>query len=266
MAEIKNKPIADTLNARVRTPWVWLVLVVTVGLTALFYFSQKPELVVYPRFIKSLAEYQLQESYVMRTMDRIRSGTGGDTLLVQTQTMSLRESAVSFSREMDEMSSHGIKTPSYNMVNRFEKEVLGKVAGMRRYATGRCAWMVRLNQINDEIQNHPAAVYARLHRTLDSAKAGYPVGVNFGDSLYTEVPDSLKTSIIALLQDNEELAFAWSRFNNEMAVMYSEDLMQFFHQANQNEIALKSKIPMAFYFLSLVLMLSTFFFIFRSRQ
>ncbi|MBR6318315.1 MAG: hypothetical protein IKR75_07830, partial [Fibrobacter sp.] len=65
---------------------------------------------------------------------------------------------------------------------------------------------------------------------------------------------------------NEELTLAWSRFNNEMAVMYSEDLIQFFQQQNVDEMALKSKIPMAFYFLTLVLMLSTFFFIFRSKQ
>ena len=78
--------------------------------------------------------------------------------------------------------------------------------------------------------------------------------------------DSTKNSIFALLQENEELTFAWSRFNNEMAMMYSEDLIQFFQQQNIDEMALKSKIPMAFYFLTLVLMLSTFFFIFRAKQ
>ena len=47
--------------------------------------------------------------------------------------------------------------------------------------------------------------------------------------------------------------------------MYSEDLIQFFQGQNIEEMSLKSKIPMAFYFLTLVLMLSTFFFIFRSK-
>ena len=87
-----------------------------------------------------------------------------------------------------------------------------------------------------------------------------------GDSLYGALPDSTRNAVAELLQENEELTLAWSRFNNEMAVMYSEDLIQFFQQQNIDEMALKSKIPMAFYFLTLVLMLSTFFFIFRSKQ
>lgn len=266
MDEIKNKPIADTLNARVRTPWVWLVLIVTIGLTTLFYFSQKPELLVFSRFSKNLSDYQLQEFYVMRTMDRVRIGSVEDTLQVQTQTMTLREMAVSFSREMDEMRTHGIKVPDYSMVNRFEKEVLGKVAGMRRYATGRAAWMHSLDEVRANMLNLPVDCYIGLYQLLDSAKYGNPVRVDWTNPVYAVVPDSIKVQISVLLQDNEEMSFAWRRFNNEMAFMYCEDLIHFFQQANQNELALKSKIPMAFYFLSLVLMLSTFFFVFRSRQ
>jgi len=35
---------------------------------------------------------------------------------------------------------------------------------------------------------------------------------------------------------------------------------------NLDEISFKSRIPMVFYFLSIVLLLTTFFFIFRAKQ
>ena len=66
MEESKNKSIADTFNAKLKTPWVWLVLVLTIGLTILFYFSQKPQIVMYSQYIKSLSEYQLLEANLMR--------------------------------------------------------------------------------------------------------------------------------------------------------------------------------------------------------
>ena len=42
MDENKNRTIADTFNAKLKTPWVWLIILLTLGLTALFYISQKP--------------------------------------------------------------------------------------------------------------------------------------------------------------------------------------------------------------------------------
>lgn len=265
--ELKNKSIADTFNARIRSPWAWVVLAVAVGLTILFYFSQKPQLIMYSRYIKTLSDYQLQEAYAMRGMERVRIGFGIDTVFVQAQTMTLREIAVAFSREMSEIRNLGIKAPSTSAVERFEREVLAKVSSMRRYAASRHQWLEHLQQINDQTAQLPADIQIPLRSILDSARAGYMVGIaGHGDSLYSALPDSIRNSITTLLQENEELTFAWSRFNNEMAIMYSEDFIQFFQQQNIDEMALKSKIPMAFYFLTLVLMLSTFFFIFRSKQ
>lgn len=267
MLEIKNKSIADTFNSRIRSPWVWVVLAVTIGLTILFYFSQKPQIIMYSRYIKTLSDYQLQESYAMRGMERVRIGFGIDTVFVQAQTMTLREIAVSFSREMDEIRGLGVKAPSYSAVERFEREVLAKVSGMRRYASSRGQWLQALHQVNAATMELPADRQVPLRALLDSAQAGYMVGMaSLGDSLIAALPDTLRNQMTSLLQENEILTQAWSRFNNEMAVMYSEDLIQFFQQQNIEEMSLKSKIPMAFYFLSLVLMLSTFFFIFRSKQ
>lgn len=266
MVEQKNKSIADTFNSRIRTPWVWLVLAITVGLTVLFYFSQKPELVIYERHTKALSEYRLQETFVLRSMDRIRTGMGGDTVQVHAMTMTLREMAVSFAKDVDEVRNMGVKMPSYEMVNRFEKEVLGKVAGMRRYAAARTSWMENYWRVYGSISDLPVDLHDRLHMTLDSARAGFMVGVSLTETDLASMPDSVRYPLISLMSSNEELTVAWSRFNNDLAMMYSEDLIQFFRSANMNEMSLKAKIPMAFYFLSLVLMLSTFFFIFRSKQ
>ena len=267
MAELKNKSIADTFNARIRSPWAWVVLAVAIGLTVLFYFSQKPQIIMYSRYIKTLSDYQLQESYAMRGMERVRIGFGIDTVFVQAQTMTLREIAVSFSREMDEISRIGIKAPPRATVERFEREVLAKVSSMRRYAASRHGWLERLQIVNQQVANLPAGIQVPLRGTLDSARAGYLVGIaGLGDSVVNAIPDSTKEAVFALLQDNEEQTLAWSRFNSELAIMYSEDLIQFFQSQSIEEMSLKSKIPMAFYFLTLVLMLSTFFFIFRSKQ
>ena len=267
MLELKNKSIADTFNARIRSPWAWVVLAVAIGLTVLFYFSQKPQIIMYSRYIKTLSDYQLQESYAMRGMERVRIGFGIDTVFVQAQTMTLREIAVAFSREMDEISHVGVKAPPRSTVEHFEREVLAKVSSMRRYAASRHVWLERLQAINQQAASLPAGIQIPLQGVLDSARAGYMVGLSgLGDSILSAIPDTTKNAIFALLQDNEEQTLAWSRFNSELAIMYSEDLIHFFQSQNAEEMSLKSKIPMAFYFLTLVLMLSTFFFIFRSKQ
>ena len=267
MQELKNKSIADTFNSRIRSPWAWMVLAVAIGLTVLFYFSQKPQIIMYSRYIKSLSEYQLQESYAMRGMERIRIGFGIDTVFVQAQTMTLREIATSFSQEMDGIRDLGIKAPSSTAVKQFEREVLTKVSAMRRYTATRTQWFKSLQSINQKVMELPAAEQLPLRSLLDSARAGYLVGISsLGENTLAVLPEPLKNELTTLLQENEELSLAWNRFNNEMAIMYSEDMIHFFQGESMDEMSLKSKIPMAFYFLTLVLMLSTFFFIFRSKQ
>jgi hypothetical protein len=70
----------------------------------------------------------------------------------------------------------------------------------------------------------------------------------------------------ALLDENAEQALAWNRLDNHETVLAGEDLIQYFQQESMNEITLKAKIPLVFYFLTLILLLSTFFFIFRSKS
>lgn len=262
MVENKNKSIAETFNVKLKTPWVWLVIVITIGLTILFYFSQKPQIVVYTQYIKSLGEYQLMEASLMRAMDRVRMGYGADTVLVQSQSMTLREVAVSFSREMDELRAIGVVAPPNFATDRFEKFVLSKVSGMRRYASARMAWHEKWLAVVKGVSALPSETLAPAYAMLDSAKMGYAVA----RAPQLSMPDTLAASVDSLLAENYDLAVAWGKFDNENALMSSVELTQFFQMERMNEIALKSKIPMVFYFLSLVLLLSTFFFLFRSRQ
>ena len=96
---------------------------------------------------------------------------------------------------------------------------------------------------------------------LDSARFGIPV--EFPQGL--DVPDSLAQQVVQLLNENAEHAIAWNRFADHETILSGEELIQFFQQESLNEIAFKAKIPLVFYFLSLILLLSTFFFIFRSK-
>ena len=167
MKKKKKKSIADTFHAKLRTPWVWLVIVLTVGLTVLFYFSQKPQLVIYAQHTKSLAEYQLLETSLMRSMERVRSGFGADTLLVQSQTMTLREIAVSFCREMEDLRFLGSDIPASNMTVRFEREVLSKVAGMRRYVSARILWHEKWKDVSEKVESLPVETRTPLNALLD---------------------------------------------------------------------------------------------------
>lgn len=262
MQENRNRTIAETFNARLKTPWVWLIILLTLGLTALFYFSQRPGVVMYSRYIKSLSDYQLMDMDLMRSMDRVRCGFAADSVKILSQGMSLRELAVSFSKDMDELASHGVATPPGYAVSGFERRVLSKVAGIHRYMSVRRAWFDSLEVLYREVASYPGEMSYPVLSALDSARNGFPVRVPAD----VEFPDTLAVRLLGLMNENTELALAWSQFDNHTSILASEELIQFFQSESLKEIALKSKIPLVFYFLSLVLLLSTFFFIFKSKS
>lgn len=259
--DLKNSSIRDTFNVKLKMPWVWLVIVLTVGLTVLFYLSQKPQILMYSKYIKSLSEFQLAESRLMRSMERVRSGSGIDAYLVESQLMTLREMAVAFSREMDELRSLGVDAPSFKVTSRFEGEVLSKTAAMRRYLPLRNQWINKISRESHSVASLPAEDGHAIEKILDSARAGFVVS----RPLSVPLSDSLAKTLDELLSENADLSDAWSKFDNEIALLRSEDMIQFFQAESLDEMALKSKVPMVFYFLSLVLLLSTFFFLFKSR-
>jgi len=259
--ETKNRTIADTFNAKLKTPWVWVIICLTLLLTGLFYFSQKPGLIVYSRYIKSLSDYQLMDMDLMRSVSAVRSGYMVDSVKILSQSMSLRELAVSFAREMDEFAARGIETPPANSVREFERRVLGKVAGVRRYLSVRRLWLEDFDKLYAEAAYLPGETAYPLLSVLDSARIGFAVEYPQGLLL----PDSLRARAVKLLNENLEQAQAFDRLDNHETILQGEELIQFFQQESLNEIALKAKIPLVFYFLTLVLLLSTFFFIFRSK-
>lgn len=262
MEDLKKKTVAETLKSRLQAPWVWLILVLTLGLTALFYVSQKPQMVLYNQYIKNISEYQLLETKLMRTMERVRMGRMTDSAAIQSQIMVLREISVSFSHDMDGLKDVKIKTPPQSSVARFEREVARKLSGVSWYFINRNAWFVARDSLLAQMQGLPSNTLFALYSLLDSASAGASVvrPVQF------ELPDSLARGVDGLLAFNADLNVAWNRLNSDVTMACSEELVQFFQMENLDEISLKSRIPMVFYFLSIVLLLTTFFFIFRAKQ
>ena len=256
-----KKSIADTFHAKLRTPWVWLVIVLTVGLTVLFYFSQKPQLVIYAQHTKSLAEYQLLETSLMRSMERVRNGFEVDSSFVISQMMTLREVALSFEKGIQKLEQTGFSSPPKTAVSQFETDVVAKVACLRRYLSERLAWFTELEYFYIAMELNSAEVDLQLMRKLDSAKAGYAVKPDSVD-----LPMPLARSVELLLQKNLELRNAWSQFDNDKTLSISDELLHFFQMENLKEISLSEYVPLVFYFLSLVLLLATLFFIFKSKQ
>ena len=59
--------ISEILKSRINTPLVWGVLLLTLVLTTLFYFSQKQQVEIYSRYVETLSDYKFFETRVMRS-------------------------------------------------------------------------------------------------------------------------------------------------------------------------------------------------------
>ncbi|WP_235003028.1 hypothetical protein [Fibrobacter sp. UWB16] len=256
-----KKSIAETLHMKIQTPWIWLVVVLTICLTALFYVSQKPQVAVYSQYVKSLCDYQFADASLMRSMERVRSGNGVDSAIVLSQMMALREVALSFDAGIQKLEQAGFSAPPAASVSLFKSSVLAKVSCLQRYLSERMAWHAELGKVYRLMEMNPSDVGLPLMRKLDSARAGYAV---VPDDLV--LPESINKRVESLFQKNVDLYEAWNQFDNDKTLSVSDELLHFFQMENLKEISLSEKVPLAFYFLSLVLLLATFFFIFKSKQ
>lgn len=246
---------------KIQTPWIWLVVVLTICLTALFYVSQKPQVAVYSQYVKSLCDYQFADASLMRSMERVRSGNGVDSAIVLSQMMALREVALSFDAGIQKLEQAGFSAPPAASVSLFKSSVLAKVSCLLRYLSERMAWHAELGKVYRLMEMNPSDVGLPLMRKLDSARAGYAV---VPDELV--LPESINKRVESLFQKNVDLYEAWNQFDNDKTLSVSDELLHFFQMENLKEISLSEKVPLAFYFLSLVLLLATFFFIFKSKQ
>ena len=256
-----KKSIAETLHMKIQTPWIWLVVVLTICLTALFYVSQKPQVAVYSQYVKSLCDYQFADASLMRSMERVRSGNGVASAIVLSQMMALREVALSFDAGIQKLEQAGFSAPPAASVSLFKSSVLAKVSCLQRYLSERMAWHAELGKVYRLMEMNPSDVGLPLMRKLDSARAGYAV---VPDELV--LPESINKRVESLFQKNVDLYEAWNQFDNDKTLSVSDELLHFFQMENLKEISLSEKVPLAFYFLSLVLLLATFFFIFKSKQ
>jgi hypothetical protein len=230
-------------------------------LTALFYVSQKPQVAVYSQYVKSLCDYQFADASLMRSMERVRSGNGVDSAIVLSQMMALREVALSFDAGIQKLEQAGFSAPPAASVSLFKSSVLAKVSCLQRYLSERMAWHAELGKVYRLMEMNPSDVGLPLMRKLDSARAGYAV---VPDDLV--LPESINKRVESLFQKNVDLYEAWNQFDNDKTLSVSDELLHFFQMENLKEISLSEKVPLAFYFLSLVLLLATFFFIFKSKQ
>ena len=246
---------------KIQTPWIWLVVVLTICLTALFYVSQKPQVAVYSQYVKSLCDYQFADASLMRSMERVRSGNGVASAIVLSQMMALREVALSFDAGIQKLEQAGFSAPPAASVSLFKSSVLAKVSCLQRYLSERMAWHAELGKVYRLMEMNPSDVGLPLMRKLDSARAGYAV---VPDELV--LPESINKRVESLFQKNVDLYEAWNQFDNDKTLSVSDELLHFFQMENLKEISLSEKVPLAFYFLSLVLLLATFFFIFKSKQ
>ncbi|HOG68719.1 MAG TPA: hypothetical protein PK366_05030, partial [Fibrobacteraceae bacterium] len=143
----------------------------------------------------------------------------------------------------------------------FEREIFGKTGAMRQYLARRNNWSREVKIINDTLYKIPEIETGILLSCLDSARLGYT----------PSLPETLRISpeIIAnikdLLAENDDLFILWDRFDNDNALILSENLLQAFKIKSINDEIFKSRVPQVFYFLSIILLLSTLFFVFRSK-
>ena len=197
----------------------------------------------------------------MRSMEQVRTGSDIDTSVVISQMMALREVALSFDEGIKKLEHAGFSSPPSTLVSQFKANVLAKVSCQRRYLSERHAWFEELENVYRAMDLISVDADMMLVRKLDSAKVGYAVLPGA-----VEIPMPVERSIELLLQKNLELHNAWNQFDNDKALSSSDELLHFFQMENLKEISLSAKVPLAFYFLSLVLLLATFFFLFRSRE
>ena len=254
--------ILEVLRSRIKTPLVWGVLVITFGLSMLFYYSQNQQMIVYSRYIETLSDYKFLEMRLMRTMEQVRVRGVVDSVAIRSQLMSLRETAISVSASAAESNNRGEWMPPANQFVLFEREVLVWISTVRKYSNLRILWLVEAKMLDKDLRTLDSAVSVPILNALDSAMGGYSVFQPDLNSLPVPLQDKLRRLFVA----NAEQVILWNRFDNDSALLRCEDLIQAFKLRNLDELAMKFRVQQVFYLLSIVLLLFTLFFVFRSRK
>lgn len=249
------------LKTTIRKPLVALVLLLALGLTSLFYYSQKRDFEVHARFMESLHEYKFLDAKLMSSLGRALYDVSEDSAAIVAQAMVLREIAVSLYTSADKFRSQDDWMPEENRFNSFEREVINKVSMLNRFLRERRAWLRDYYVATSAVSELPGDAARPIFAMLDSARLGNVVAA---DS--SAVPDSLKVMILPLLERNAELASLFDHVVHSRAVLWAEELILDFKAANTDSQNRNFTISFVFYFLSLVLLLLTLFLYVRGKD
>lgn len=258
----KFQSIREILKSRINTPLAWGVLLLTLALTVLFYFSQKNQEEVYGRYVETLSEYKFFASRVMQRMERVRVFSE-DTAVLMSSLRSLRENAVAVYAASEKARSIGWMPPERDF-SEFETAVLGWVASIRRYVPARSVWLDSARLLERDLNRLDASLAEPFVRTLDSARMGFAVNADM--ARLAQLPDPLGERYQKSLQDNANLSTLWIRIGNDEALVRCENLLQKFKMRSLENREAKFWIQQVFYLVSIVLLLFTLFFVIRSRK
>lgn len=240
----KIEPVKiSLLRTSIRGPLVVMVLLLTLGLTTLFYFSQDSRADVYGRYVETISEYKYLEMRLIRGLDRYRYSLDADSSAIEAGLMTLREIAVSVSSSMDSYRQEASWSPSVSRADVFEREVLNKVSIARRYMKERRMFLAEL----ETIEGSEAAV-----KFADSLRLGYAV---WPDSAKFDPP--MFEKLAKLAQQNMEHTAVFARFDNARSALWAEDLIIDFKDRGRVVQEWKTTLSLVFYLLSIAMLLVT---------
>lgn len=255
--------IVEILKSRINAPLAWGVLLMTLALTVLFYFSQRQQVEVYNRYVEALSEYKFFATRIMRKMERVRVFPERDSSPLMSSLRSLRENAVAVYAASEKARSLGWMPPERDF-SEFEAAVLGWVASIRRYVPARTSWLDSARLFADDLYRFDVSVAEALAPSLDSARMGFVVTADTEKLL--RMPQKLSERYRNILDENAGLASVWNRIDNDDALVRCENLLQKFKMRSLENREVKYGIQRIFYLVSIVLLLFTLFFVIRARK
>ena len=86
--------LGEILKSRINAPLVWGILLLTLALTVLFYYSQKQQMDVYVRYLDTLSDYKFFSGRVMQKMERVQLASEANSEELTSSHRGLRETAV----------------------------------------------------------------------------------------------------------------------------------------------------------------------------
>lgn len=258
----KFQSIREILKSRINMPLAWGVLLLTLALTVLFYFSQKQPEEVHGRYVETLYEYKFFASRVMQRMERVRVFSE-DTSVLMSSLRVLRENAVAVYAASEKARLIGWMPPERDF-SEFETAVLGWVASIQRYVPARSVWLDSVRLLSRDLNRLDDSLAEPLVRTLDSARMGFSVVAD--SARLARLSKPLGERYRRALIENANLTLLWMRINNDEALVRCENLLQKFKMQSFENREAKFWIQQIFYLVSIVLLLFTLFFVIRSRK